>query len=49
MALENAPVSIRAFTGKLKFKGIEKRDVRGFDERTLIEEKVKGVKGGGEK
>ena len=40
MALEKAPVSIRALTGKEKWSGTE-NEVRGLEDRTLM--KLKGV------
>ena len=36
MALEKAPVSIKALTGKEKLSGTEKSEVRGFAERMFI-------------
>ena len=38
MALEKAPVSIKALTGKEKLSGTEKSEVRGFEERMFINE-----------
>ena len=38
MALEKAPVSIKALTGKEKLSGTEKSEVRGFEERVFINE-----------
>ena len=43
IALQNAPVSIRASIGKIKLIGTEKSEVRGFEDETLIEEKVEGL------
>ena len=36
MALEKAPVSIRALTGKEKWSGTENKEVRGFEDKTLM-------------
>lgn len=43
IALQNAPVSIRALTVKVKLMGIEKSEVRGLEDKTLIEEKDEGL------
>ena len=47
IALENAPVSMRAFTGNLKLIGTEKSEVRGLEERTLLK-KEEGLRVEGE-
>ena len=41
MALEKAPVSTMALTGKVKCMVTEKREMRGLSERMLVEELVK--------
>ena len=43
IALQNAPVSIRVLLGKLKLIGTEKSEVRGLEDKTLIEEKDEGL------
>ena len=43
IALQNAPVSIRALIEKVKLIGTEKSEVRGFEDKTLIEEKDEGL------
>ena len=43
MALENAPVSIKALMGKEKLRATEKSEVRGFVLKTLIEEEKEGI------
>ena len=43
IAQQNAPVSIRALIGKVKLIDTEKIEVRGFEDKTLIEEKDEGL------
>ena len=43
MALEKAPVLIKALTGKEKLSGTEKGEVRGFEERMLIKGEELGI------
>ena len=43
IALQNAPVSIRALIGKVKLTGTEKSEVRGFEDKTLMKEKDEGL------
>ena len=43
MALEKAPVSIKALTGKENCSEVEKSDVRGFEESTFIKGEELGI------